>query len=333
MVIAGCETTDKVKARLREQKIAEPVSVVCLRATNGSRRSEVCYVGTVESSASATVSSRAAGTLVSIAAREGQRVQEGQTIATIDSQHARSAYDAAKSALDQAEDGWSRVSSVYATGTVTEAKYIEVRTKLEQARASEAAARKSLEDCTVKAPFSGIVDKIYLSCGVEVNPGEAILNIVDLRNPEVHFPLPENEFSSLREGDTATVSIPAIGRSLKARLASKGVTASHLSHSYDCILALGGNTSGVMPGMVCKVYFESGGGGRRVIPSSAVMTDMVGRYVWTVSPDSIVGRKYVKVSGYSGKGVVISYGLDTTDLVIIDGSRKVSTGMKVKVLE
>ena len=48
------------------------------------------------------------------------------------------------------EDGWDRVSSVYATGTVTEAKYIEVRTKLEQARAAEASARKSLEDCTVK---------------------------------------------------------------------------------------------------------------------------------------------------------------------------------------
>lgn len=335
VLLSSCETGEKVdvvKARLMERREVKPVEVVVLRALPLHNDVSVCYVGTVEASGTSSVTARVPGTLVSIPVKQGQRVKQGETIAVMESQSAISSYETAKAALEQALDGWERVGKVYETGTVTEAKYIEIKTKLEQARASEAAARKALEECTVTAPFSGVVNEVRLTEGVQVNPGDIIMEIVDLAHPEVHFPLPENEFANLRTGSAASVTIPAVGRSFDAVLTAKGVVASRLSHSYDCTLSIRGDLRGVMPGMVCKVYFDNSGAGKRVIPSSAVKTDMVGRYVWTVR-DSIVGRKYVKISGYTGNGVVVSYGLDSTDFVIIGGSRKVSTGMKVKAVE
>ena len=332
-ILTGCNPKEKVeemKAHLLDRHEAAPVEVTVLGTAPEDASGSVCYVGTVEASDNASVGVRASGTLTSVKVRQGQRVARGQVLATIDSRSLQSAWETAKASLDQAEDGWERVSRVHETGTVTEAKYIEVRTKVEQARSSEAAARKALDDCTVRAPFDGIVDEVFLSVGVDVNPGDRLLQMVAVKSPEIHFPLPENEFRSLKVGDRARVSIQAVDRTFDAVLQSKGAVASRLAHSYDCVMSVRGDVSGIMPGMVCKIYFDADSTGCTVIPSSAVKTDMDGRYVWVVN-DSIVSRKYVTISGYSGQGVVVSDGLDPEDQVIVEGSRKVSTGMKVKV--
>ena len=331
--LTGCNPKAKVeemKAYLLDRRDAAPVEVTVLGTSAEEAPSSVCYVGTVEASDKASVGIRASGTLTSVNVRQGQRVSAGQLLATVESRGLRSAWESARASLDQAEDGWERIGKVYGTGTVTEAKYIEVRTKVEQARSSEAAARKALEDCNVRAPFSGIVNEVFLSVGVSVNPGDQLLQMVAVGAPEIHFPLPENEFRSLKVGDRARVTIQAVDRSFDAVLTSKGAVASRLAHSYDCVLSIRGNISGIMPGMVCKIYFENDSPDSIVIPSSAVKTDMDGRYVWVVN-DSIVSRKYVTISGYSGQGIVVSDGLDPDDQVIVEGSRKVSTGMKVKV--
>lgn len=335
LLLASCNTRSKVeevRALLHDQREAKPVEVLVSRALTAGNDGSLCYVGTVEASGTTTVISRVPGTLTALPVKEGQSVTKGETLAIIESQSAVSAYETAKASLAQAEDGWARVNKVYETGTVTEAKYIEIKTKLEQARAAEAAARNTLEECTVKAPFSGIVEDISLSVGVQTNPGEAIMKIIDVSKPEIHFPLPENEYSNLRIGAGANVVIPATGRVFEAALVAKGAVASRLSHSYDCTLSVNGDLRGVMPGMVCKVYFKNEESGKRVIPASAVKTDMSGRYVWTVRNDT-VGRKYVVISGYIGDGVVVSAGLDSADMIIIQGGRKVSTGMKVKAVE
>jgi hypothetical protein len=60
--------------------------------------------------------------------------------------------------------------------------------------------------------------------------------------------------------------------------------------------------------------------------------DSNGRFVWVVN-DGVVGRKYVTVDGYQEQGVIISSGLEPGDKVIVKGSAKVSTGMKVNSVE
>jgi multidrug efflux system membrane fusion protein len=85
--------------------------------------------------------------------------------------------------------------------------------------------------------------------------------------------------------------------------------------------------------MVCKVRLSEVTESLRIrIPASAVEMDSNGRFVWVVN-DGVVGRKYVTVDGYQEQGVIISSGLEPGDKVIVKGSAKVSTGMKVNSVE
>ena len=92
------------------------------------------------------------------------------------------------------------------------------------------------------------------------------------------------------------------------------------------------NVAGLMPGMVCKIYRMAEEGRCVVIPASVVRTDGTGRYVWTVSPDSRVEKKYITVGGFSGKGIIVDSGLEEGEKVITEGTQKVSGGMKVKIM-
>jgi hypothetical protein len=86
-----------------------------------------------------------------------------------------------------------------------------------------------------------------------------------------------------------------------------------------------------MPGMVCKVTVKEMDSGI-VIPASVVRTGMDGRYVWTVR-DGRAEKRSVVIGGFSGDGVTVESGLESGDLLIVEGARKVSSGMAVKVVE
>ena len=320
------------------QKRAEeksPVTVSVISVGSSSSCSGDVYVGQVCASRSAVVTAPYGGTLVSSSVSQGDRVKASQELAKVESSGVQSSYEMACATLRQAEDGYQRLSKVYGSGSVADVKMVEMQTNLEKARAAEASARKAVEDCTLKAPFSGVVGEIYAEEGEQLMVSAPVVKIVDVNSLQIKIPVPEGEISSLNIGRKAYMSVPAVSlKDVPLRLVRKGVVASSLAHTYECVLEPLSFVPSLMSGMVCKVTFEDKDvRSRMLVPASVVRTDMQGRYVWTVDEDDIVHKVFVKVDGFSGDGVVISEGLSDGDRVIVDGVSRVSTGMKVKTVE
>ena len=150
------------------QKRAEeksPVTVSVISVGSSSSCSGDVYVGQVCASRSAVVTAPYGGTLVSASVSQGDRVKASQELAKVESSGVQSSYEMACATLRQAEDGYQRLSKVYGSGSVADVKMVEMQTNLEKARAAEASARKAVEDCTLKAPFSGVVGEIYAEEG------------------------------------------------------------------------------------------------------------------------------------------------------------------------
>lgn len=311
----------------------DSASVVTVRVISMTPQSDCLsnsYVGTVEPSKSTALLSQFPGTVETMEATKGKRVSKGAVLATISSEGVRSAYEIAKATLEQARDGYDRACKVYESGTLTEVKMVEIKTRLEQAESAEKSARKALEECNITAPFTGVIGEVYAHRGERVTAAQPVLQIVDVESVEIHFKVPESEYSSVALGAKARVEVPALRKTVDGSVAVKGVCASALSHAYDFTLKNISDPYQLMPGMTCKVRIEPASEDTLfVVPASAVRTDNNGRYVWSVGTDNLVTKRYVTVSGYSGTGVAISEGLSAGDLVIVEGSSKVSTGMKV----
>ena len=328
----GCSHTGGAGGEAEKDRDPVPVKAVVVRSAD-SFGSDT-YIGTVRASRSSVVSSRYAGTLVLLPVREGQYVDKGDVIGTVSSQNVASMRDMSLASLEQARDGYERAKSVYEKGSMAEVKWVEVKTKLAQAEASARAAQQAYDDCTIKAPFSGVVGDIMADEGVEVDPLDNILSLLDITSVKILFPVPENELGQMDKGDHAAISIPALGLGdVDAEITAKGIVASPLSHTYECTLLPVRKIPGLMPGMVVKVYIDHTGGSGVTVPASVIRTDMDGRYLWTVSDDNRVCKTYVTPDGFSGKGVIISDGLSIGDRVITEGVQKVCSGMKVRIVE
>ena len=331
IVLASVSCADKGNRKATEK---EPINVGVLTVEPMSSQYYNVYVGEINASGSAIISTNHSGILEAINVEQGTRVKRGDVLAEVLSKNVLATYEISHASLRQAEDGYERVKKVHESGTVADVKLVEIETQLAKARAAAKSSEESLEECRLKAPFDGTVSDVLVEQGIQVNPGTAVLKLVDLSTIEISIPVPEAEIGRIKIGQKALVDVPALGiTGIEAHVRLKGVTASSPSHTYKCTLVPEKKQTDIYPGMVCKVRLSEVSDSLRIrIPASAVEMDSNGKFVWIVN-DGVVGRKYVTVDGYQEQGVVISSGLEPGDKVIVKGAAKVSTGMKVNSVE
>ncbi len=312
----------------------EPVNVGVLTVAPMNSQYYKVYVGEINASGSAIISTNHSGILETINVHQGTHVRKGDVLAEVVSKNVQASYEISHATLRQAEDGYERVKKVHESGTVADVKLVEIETQLAKAKAAAKSSELSLEECRIKAPFNGTISDVLAEKGVQVSPGTPILKLVDLSTIQINIPVPEGEIGTIRIGQKALIDVPALNiTGIEASVVLKGVTATSPSHTYRCTLAPVKNQSNLYPGMVCKVRLSEISDSLRIrVPASSVEMDSNGKFVWVVK-DGVVGKTYVTINGYQDHGVVVSSGLEAGDKVIVKGAAKVSTGMKVNSVE
>lgn len=286
------------------------------------------YVGQAKASKNVMLTAPYQGTVRNIEASVGEHVSEGDLLAVIYSESVKSAYDMAQAILRQAEDGYTRVMK--AKGTLTPMKYKEAETDLAKAKAAASAAEDVLNSGKITAPFDGVISAVYTQNGTETAIYAPLIKMISPDDMEIGFSVPEGELNEIYEGMDAEVDIPALNmEGVPAEVKIRGVESSPVSHTYECTLKLQHPVASLAPGMVCKVALGKDMQPNHIVPSNVIQTDRNGRYVWTVR-NGTVNKVYVVVGGFSGNGVIVTEGLSDGDLVISEGFRKVSSGMKVE---
>ncbi|MGN1220096.1 MAG: efflux RND transporter periplasmic adaptor subunit [Candidatus Cryptobacteroides sp.] len=331
LMCVGCNEISSIADRSKNDVKPEPVSVNVVQVQMVEDISLRTYVGRAEASQDALLHSSFPGKVKQLKVRNGSFVKAGDLLLELESESVKSAYEMASASLEQARDGYDRMMQVYPKGGVTEVQKMEITTQFRKAEASFKSAQDALERCSVKAPYSGIVEEVFVEEGVELGVSSPLVRILNSSSVEIHFSVPENEIRSIRLNGMAEVEFPAAGMSLNARVIAKGVQASAVSHSYECILTPERNCADILPGMVCKVRMKSDTASRLILPVRALMSDNRGRYVWCASREGVISKRYVEPGSFTDNGVTILSGLEEGELVVVDGFRKVSSGMKVKI--
>ena len=292
---------------------SDPVTVKVTPVAAETTHVMASYVGKAETTGTTILSAPYAGTLVEIPVKQGQSVKKGQVLS-----------------LSQAEDGFERIQKLKDGGAVADVKVVEIETQLAQARAAQAAARQTLEEGILKAPFDGVVGEVYAQKGIRVDVLQPLVQLLDRSGTYVRFAVPETEILQLNPGMAVEIEVPALEKTFQATVETKGVVGQPLSHAYDCLARV--TDKSLLPGMVCKVRVLMPSAKHILCPASAVRTGAEGRYVWCVE-QGIAVRKDIVVGGYSGRNIIVESGLREGDLLIVEGARKVSGGMRVKTVQ
>lgn len=293
------------------------------------------YVGEVKAKTSTGIGFRVPGTVMRVYVNEGDPVTKGQLLAELDPQDMQNSYDMALATLNQAEDAMRRVNMMHDEQSVSDIKYVEVQTKLEQARSMYAAAKKRLDDTRLYAPVSGVIGKKNIEVGENYGMVLSAFTILDLSEVTVTIPIPEREISKIKKGDPAKIYVLALGdsTSFDAHIDAIAVSSDQLTHSYEARLNVNNSHRQLMQGMVCNVQLwpESTQGRKGfVLPVDAVKLNTGDdHYVWVVRQGKAY-RQSVSIGMYSEDGVIVYDGINDGDHVIIEGQSRVCEGQDVK---
>ena len=325
--LTGCQGNEE------KLKVHEPVKVKVVSVQTETYASPKRYSGTVEEKNGTSLSFATAGTVQTIHVRLGQQVNAGQLIATLDPTSTQNSYQAAQAVLEQAEDAYRRMKELHDKGSLPDMKWVEVQSKLEQARSMEQIAKRKLDDCKLYAPFPGIIAEKSMEAGENVAPGMSVARLVTASSLVVKISVPETEMSSVQTGQKAEVTIKSLeGETFIAQIIEKGVVANPLSRTYEVKLKLEKPDKAIMPGMVTEVSLQPYNTNPQnlcVIPAHIVQIDEHNQsFVWSVK-DGKAHKSIIVCDEYMADGVIVSSGLSANDSIIVEGQQKVCEGTEV----
>lgn len=332
----GCADSDP--AQLKERLIGNtpverviPVGIQRIDPIGNIVRNS--YPGYLEEGQSIDIAFKYGGTLQHLNVKEGDQVRKGQVLAQSSSPTLDNTLRSAQATLNQAQDAYDRLKKVHDNGSLPDIKWKEMEANLEKAQSAYDLALAMMRDQTLTAPFNGTVTSVNAQVGENITPLRPIMKLISAEGLVAKISVPENEIAKIIVNEEAEIVIPALNdRRYTGKVTEKSMTASILTHSYPVKVTVNEPDEDLRPGMIGKVELRSNANQSIVIPANAILINKDGKFVW-IAENGCATRRQITLSGYLGKGVIVSEGLHKGDHVIVEGYQKISEGMKVTEYE
>ncbi len=323
----------------------------------------------------ATVASKITGRVTEMLVEEGMVVEEGQVLARLDDREVLAYLDSARAdhrvaqttvkelevSLANARRTLRRLRDIEGDGIVSTedldqaqaaadvlvARLATARNSVTAAGARVQMARRDLENCTVRAPFSGIAVSKNAQAGEMVSPISAgggftrtgISTIVDMNSLEIEVDVNESYIARVTPGQKVEANLDAYPDwRIPCSVRTVIPTADRQKATVKVRISFEELDPRILPDMGVKVAFieeeaESGGPSpRALVPKGAVRSDG-GREVVYVYRDGVVERRAVTTGRERMGEMEILAGLSAGEEVVVSSTAELSDGMRVKLAE
>lgn len=309
------------------------------------------YTGSVTAQQEVPVRSRVSGTVMEKYISGGETVVQGQPLYKLDTRQYESALASAQAAQAQsgatyqnALENLSRYEQLIASDAISRQTYDNQQSAANQYRAAYDAAgaqvqiaENNLSDTVVRAPFSGKLSMDDVNIGTYATAGNTALVTISSTDPVyVQFDMSETEYLAMAKKNT---NADTWGQNLKLRL-SDGSIYSEPGHVVQVnpgltsgqltLKAAFANPNGLLvPGMYGSIVSDTEiATGSILVPTQAIV-QLLDKNLVDVVEDNKVVQKPIELGGTYGIYTIVTKGLTTNDVVIVEGQGKVRVGQPV----
>jgi RND family efflux transporter MFP subunit len=307
------------------------------------------YSGRVKGSSEEEVMPKLARRVTAVHVIEGQAVQQGQVLVSLDSSmldtavqqaeagvaSARAAQAANEVQRQTALANYNRMLELHNAAAVSDqaleaakAQYDALNTGaaeagVAQAQAGLSMAWQSLSDCEITSPMNGIVGRVDVSVGETTSPQNPVAVINNTADLEIEVKVSETDISSIQAGTAVKVQINAIGAEpLTGTIKGVASVADPVTRTYPVKISLPNIAAAqVKSGMFAEVLL---GTQRRAgvmgIPMAAVLPKSGESIVYVVNEENRAQAVIVQTGLNDGKYTEITSGLQLGQTVITKGN-------------
>jgi multidrug efflux system membrane fusion protein len=299
-----------------------------------------------------TIQPQVSGPIVGIHFTDGQELQKGDLLFTIDSRPFQAALDRAKATLEQdkakfdfAQSQLRRNEELKRTKVISPSDYDNAISNDQAAKAAvhadEAAveqAQINLDYCTIRSPIVGRASKRMVDLGNVVGTATPLLMIQRQDPVYVDFTVPESSLPKVRkyrEANTLAVEASFADDPSKRRLGQFDFIDSGVQQSTGTVRmrAVMENKDRLFwPGQFVNVRILLDTMKNTVlVPGEAVQVGSAGTFVFVIKPDQTVELRPVKTGQRQGDDMAILDGVKAGEQVVVTGQLALAPGTQVQV--
>jgi membrane fusion protein (multidrug efflux system) len=295
------------------------------------------FVAQIRSVKNIEVRAQEKGFLEKIYVDEGQYVHQGQVLFQIMPKLYQAELLKAQAEVAQATIELKNASTLANNNIVSKNERSMAKAKLDAANAEANLAQTHLSFTNIKAPFSGIIDRLPLKLGSLVDEGDLLTSLSDNNDIYTYFNVSEPEYLNYQmhaadRGSNQVALVMANGdvfpqkgevQTIEGQFDNEtGNIAFRAKFPNPNKLLRNGETGKIRMTLPLK--------NAMIIPQKATYEIQDQKYVFVIGKDGVARSKNIKVAYELPDVYVVSSGLSKGDQILLEGVQKVKDDQKVK---
>lgn len=328
-------------------------------ATNSRVPDLIVAVGTIRAAETSQIAAQVMGSVTSVNVREGDSVNPGQILATVDPtqaiaglQRAEAALAASQHELAAAETEKSltestlkRFERLYERKSVSPQEYDEIKARYQgalaraeaaqagayQAKAGVKQAQTDFGYTKLRAPFAGVVTERSVDAGTLATPGMHLLTLEALGRYRLEATIDESNLQFVKVGDSVPVALDARpDQPLTGKVTHIVPAADPNTRTFLIKIELPSDPI-LRSGLFGRASLSRGERDSLMVPRTAVVDRGSLKAVYVVGIDQIASLRYVSVGQVSGDRWEVLSGLNANEAIVVAPMDQEIGGKKVEI--
>ena len=301
----------------------------------------IALQGNVKTKQNVLVYPEMPGILKSVLVKEGQRVKQGQILATIDDGGMSQQLAQLETNVQLAKTTFERQQRLWEQKIGSEIQFLQTKTAFESQKSAVSQLKQQLEKSIVTAPFSGIIDAVFKEKGVVVvapGQGSEIFRIVNLSNMYIETEVPETYIRSITKNKTVEVNFPILNQTMQSKIRQVGNFINPNNRSFKIEIGVPNLNGNIKPNLTARLKLNDYTNPKAIlIPQSIISENAQGaQFVYVVvdkkDQKAIAKRLIIETGKTQGDLIEVVKNLAADAEIIIEGARSVNNGQVVKVI-
>lgn len=291
--------------------------------------------GTVKPYADIDLAAKLGGTVKWIGPKEGQRVDKGAKLLEVDTKAVSTKETEVRVRYEQALKDYERTKKLYEQSIASKGQLDNAKTQLDTAKAGLDSIALNLNDGTLTSPIAGILERLNVDVGENINVGQVVMKIVDIDRVIVELSIPEKDILYFKVGQKVDIDLERPnGENFKftGDISFVSMTADQTNRTYLLKVVVNNPDRLLRPGMIVRASLV-----RREIPNALVVPFFSiidredGKGVFIIEGE--VAKARTIQYGILQRGLVeITAGLNAGEKLVVVGQRGLIDGEKVEVV-
>lgn len=294
--------------------------------------------GLVVSDEDVVISPEMGGQLKSILVKEGQNVQRGQLLATLDGSLVNAQISELEKALELAEIAYKRQKALWDQKIGTEIQYLQAKNNKESLERRLETARVQATKFQLRSPVSGVIDALFSNQGDMTGPGTPIMRVVSTRQVKIKADVSEQYISYLNKNDEVSVFFPSLKKGSTEKIQAVGSYINPNNRTFSIYISPSQSTlSQLKPNMLALITaYDFSKDNALSVATRLVRNDSEGSYVLVAEKGQngnyTVQKKYVEIEESFATETILLGGIEEGSLIITEGFQKVIPGDRVEII-